>query len=125
MFAGGHLCIVMELAENGDLASYMEQMSVLSVRLASTTMHDQTCIRDAHQSSVGDTCLVHAKQQASLHRGLHTVHVKFVSVPQVPGMAEDEARYIFQQLLVAMDYCHRIGIANRDIKVLLPGRLLP
>ena len=27
-----HLCIVMELAAGGDLATYMEQMSVLTVR---------------------------------------------------------------------------------------------
>ena len=35
---------------------------------------------------------------------------------QVTGRPEDEAHYIFQQLLVAIDYCHRLGIANRDIK---------
>jgi len=32
-------------------------------------------------------------------------------------MPEEEARWIFQQLLVAVDYCQRLGIANRDIKV--------
>ena len=32
IFADDHLWIVMELAENGDLATYMEQMSVLRVR---------------------------------------------------------------------------------------------
>ena len=32
-------------------------------------------------------------------------------------MSEDDARWIFQQLIVAVDYCHRLGIANRDIKV--------
>ena len=39
---------------------------------------------------------------------------------QVDFMSEDEARWIFQQLIIAVDYCHRLGIANRDIKVCLP-----
>lgn len=30
---------------------------------------------------------------------------------------ETEARAIFQQLLLAVDYCHRMGVANRDIKL--------
>ena len=37
---------------------------------------------------------------------------------------EGEARGIFQQLILAVDYCHRMGVANRDIKlenVLLGG----
>ena len=33
------------------------------------------------------------------------------------GLPEDVVRRLFQQLLVAVDYCHRLGIANRDIKV--------
>ncbi len=36
---------------------------------------------------------------------------------QVRGMPEDLARWILQQLLVALDYCHRLGIANRDVKL--------
>jgi serine/threonine-protein kinase SRK2 len=30
---------------------------------------------------------------------------------------EADARLLFQQLIVAMDYCHRLGIVNRDVKV--------
>ena len=38
-------------------------------------------------------------------------------VNQAPGgLAESEARYIFQQLVLAVDYCHRAGVVNRDIK---------
>ena len=33
------------------------------------------------------------------------------------GLAEDLARWFFQQLIVALDFCHRKGIANRDIKL--------
>ncbi len=33
------------------------------------------------------------------------------------GCPEDEARWFFQQFLIGLDYCHRMGIANRDIKV--------
>ena len=32
-------------------------------------------------------------------------------------LPEDVVRRLFQQLVVAIDYCHRLGIANRDIKV--------
>jgi serine/threonine-protein kinase SRK2 len=34
------------------------------------------------------------------------------------GVPEHVARPLFQQLMVAVDYCHRLGIANRDVKVL-------
>jgi serine/threonine protein kinase len=33
------------------------------------------------------------------------------------GLAEDLARWFFQQLIVALDFCHKKGIANRDIKL--------
>ena len=41
------------------------------------------------------------------------------------GISEAEARRLFQQLMVAVDYCHRMGIANRDIKVRSRPQLLP
>jgi len=33
------------------------------------------------------------------------------------GIPEAQARVLFQQLMVAVDFCHRLGIANRDIKL--------
>jgi len=33
------------------------------------------------------------------------------------GLREDEARWFFQQLIVGMDYCHNMGVVNRDIKL--------
>ncbi|DBA88727.1 hypothetical protein WJX77_011390 [Trebouxia sp. C0004] len=33
------------------------------------------------------------------------------------ALLESEARWLFQQLIVAIDYCHQMGIANRDIKL--------
>ncbi|KAK2078419.1 hypothetical protein QBZ16_003259 [Prototheca wickerhamii] len=33
------------------------------------------------------------------------------------SLGEDEARWFFQQLIVAVDYCHRMGVASRDIKL--------
>ncbi len=44
------------------------------------------------------------------------------------ALQEAEARGIFQQLLLAVDYCHKMGVASRDIKlenVLLSGRRAP
>ena len=33
------------------------------------------------------------------------------------SLPEEEARWFFQQLLVGVDYCHRMGVASRDIKL--------
>jgi serine/threonine protein kinase len=32
-------------------------------------------------------------------------------------LQEDEARWFFQQLILALDYCHKKGVANRDMKL--------
>ncbi|KAL3156012.1 hypothetical protein ABBQ32_013000 [Trebouxia sp. C0010 RCD-2024] len=40
------------------------------------------------------------------------------------GLSEADARWLFQQLMFAVDYMHRMGVANRDIKlenILLKG----
>ena len=44
------------------------------------------------------------------------------------GFTEAEARWFFQQLVLGLDYCHRMGVMNRDIKLentLLDGSLWP
>eukprot|EP00210_Caulerpa_lentillifera_P008396 g8008.t1 len=41
----------------------------------------------------------------------------FEYVVRKNGLREDEARWFFQQLIVAIDYCHRMRVANRDIKL--------
>ncbi|KAK9915345.1 hypothetical protein WJX75_007906 [Coccomyxa subellipsoidea] len=44
------------------------------------------------------------------------------------GLLEKDARWYFQQLIIAVDYCHRMGVANRDIKLentLLEGTTRP
>lgn len=33
------------------------------------------------------------------------------------GLPEDTARWFFQQMMVALDFCHELGVANRDIKL--------
>jgi serine/threonine protein kinase len=42
----------------------------------------------------------------------------FSIVLQGGPLPEERARRLFHQLIVAIDFCHRLGIANRDIKVL-------
>ena len=44
------------------------------------------------------------------------------------GLRENEARWFFQQLIIGMDYSHRKGVVNRDIKLentLLDGSKRP
>ncbi|KXZ48147.1 hypothetical protein GPECTOR_30g243 [Gonium pectorale] len=41
----------------------------------------------------------------------------FEYVVRKNGLREDEARWFFQQLIVGLDYCHRMGVVNRDIKL--------
>ena len=43
------------------------------------------------------------------------------------GLPEAHARQLFQQLMLAVDFCHRMGVANRDIKldnILMVGDLV-
>ena len=38
--------------------------------------------------------------------------------PNIHGVSQEEdARWFFQQLMVGLDYCHRMGVVNRDIKL--------
>jgi serine/threonine-protein kinase SRK2 len=41
----------------------------------------------------------------------------FSHVVRARGLPEPEARWFFQQLVLGMDYCHRKGVCNRDIKL--------
>lgn len=41
----------------------------------------------------------------------------FEYVVRKGGLRESEARWFFQQLIIAIDYTHRVGVANRDIKL--------
>lgn len=41
----------------------------------------------------------------------------FNRVRTASRLSEEEARWFFQQLMIAVDYCHRRGVANRDIKL--------
>ncbi|KAK9840946.1 hypothetical protein WJX81_001908 [Elliptochloris bilobata] len=52
----------------------------------------------------------------------------FQYVKQRGGLEEAEARWFFQQLIIGMDYCHKMGVVNRDIKLentLLDGSKRP
>lgn len=53
----------------------------------------------------------------------------FQVVKKSRRLSEPLARWIFQQLILAVDYCHRKGVASRDIKcenvLLLKSGMLP
>ena len=52
----------------------------------------------------------------------------FQYVKRRGGVHEHEARWFFQQLIIGLDYCHRMGVVNRDIKLentLLDGSKRP
>ncbi len=63
-------------------------------------MHNAACqslITVSHQKQ----CAAHRAPEVGARQGLH----------------EELARWFFQQLIVALDFCHKKGIANRDIKL--------
>ena len=44
------------------------------------------------------------------------------------GVQETEARWFFQQVMIALDYLHRVGVVSRDVKLentLLDGNRRP
>lgn len=41
----------------------------------------------------------------------------FQLVTSKRGLLENEARWFFQQLILGLDYCHKMGVVNRDIKL--------
>lgn len=41
----------------------------------------------------------------------------FQLVTSKRGLSENEARWFFQQLVLGLDYCHKMGVVNRDIKL--------
>ncbi|KAL4855058.1 Serine/threonine-protein kinase SRK2A [Chlorella vulgaris] len=52
----------------------------------------------------------------------------FQYVSQRGGLSEQDARWFFQQLIIALAYCHSMGVTNRDIKLentLLTGGACP
>lgn len=41
----------------------------------------------------------------------------FSLVQSQKGLSEDDARWFFQQIVIAIDYCHKLGVCSRDIKL--------
>ncbi len=70
---------------------------------------------------------------SSLSPSLHTIHSMHASISRYAQTScsiaqEEEARKVFQQLLLALDYCHGMGFSNKDImleNVLLTSRIRP
>ena len=57
----------------------------------------------------GTHCMMadrHCSAGSDLYQHVSKYHVR-----------EQEARWIFQQLIIGLDYCHSQGVANRDLKL--------
>ena len=87
-----YLAIVMEYASGGDMFEYVlahrEHVAVASAGCAGG-------------GAAGACTSAPPRQQQTVARGL----------------PEPVARAFFQELVVAMQFCHELGIANRDIKL--------
>ena len=92
-----HLAVVMEYVNGGNMFQYVK-------RRGSLHEDEGTHLLDCPWSGTR----LHMQPMRGLARaGLASSH----SVP-VPA-----ARWYFQQLMMAVSYCHAMGIVNRDIKV--------
>ena len=48
---------------------------------------------------------------------LEPVSSRLKQANECAAWQEDDARWFFQQLIVGLDYCHKMGVVNRDIKL--------
>ena len=94
-----------------------------------------TCIRRGHSAGVDVRGAVQLRQLCAAQEVFLTSHYLGIAMEYADGgdlsqyidgqtargiwgLPEAQARWLFQQLIVAVEYCHRLGIANRDIKVI-------
>lgn len=102
-----HLAIAMEYAPGGDLSEYVDACKRAGVR--------SPCCTAMSVSAVAAPRACHGP--AVLRTTHHDCRVQPQCAVQLGGVPETDARWFFQQFIIAVDYCHRLGIANRDIKV--------
>ncbi len=118
-----HLCIVMEYANGGSLFNMVcgplgaRQHSQTHARPQHRQPHDTTACCSQPFSLLECQVLTHAcvfDERCLSRRPLARC------CPQVRTqrrLKESMARWFFQQLILAVDYCHKRGVANRDIKL--------
>ena len=100
----------MEFASGGDLFSYVSRSGGLSVR-------GMVC---------RGGCCPRLLPPAAAPPPRHPPTLGTRSSTQL--IQEDDARWFFQQLIIGLDYIHRSGVVNRDIKLentLLDGSARP
>lgn len=114
----------MEYADGGNLSQCIDDLKRQGVSLGRRSAYL------SRKSNVGRSVQVSSQWRTSAFTAA-TAHASvtqsdgfrthFALTPcvrcQVRGMAEADARKLFQQLLVALEACHARGVANRDIKV--------
>ena len=72
---------------------------------------------DLAQISVANDCGADLKLRSRPSRVASELTFGGCHAAQGSPLPEHIARQLFQQLIIAVDYCHRLGIVNRDIKV--------
>ena len=85
-----NLAIVFEYAPGGNLANYIE------------TFQSSKAGRGISEVEI-------ISWQLMLHESRHTA----CSACSCLSFLQERTRWIFQQIVVAVDYCHKMGIANR------------
>ena len=113
-----HIIALHEASVLGSLSRHHRAMPAFCVQLACT----QRFLLGSHllDSCVG-TVLAHVLPQVFLTRTHLVLAMEYAAggdlfryVSARRGLPEDEARWFFQQLIVAVDYCHRMVRAARS-----------
>eukprot|EP00955_Chlamydomonas_euryale_P060094 357607-Chlamydomonas_euryale.AAC.1 len=137
-----HFCIAMEYANSGNLFSYVQRRVRITVRRliawagcdgpackqhgqwhgCAWTMHRRACAPLCHVATWTMHCRacvdMFTRVRPSCRVAIAYICCHKLIVCYFQGkLQEPLARWFFQQLIMAIDYCHQKGVVNRDMKL--------